>query len=85
MRSINQFGLADAVVDQAALANSIARFREQGIVLPTFAQLADPSRIDRSLDRRRATRTRPTPATCGGCTGTTTSPATASTCPITSC
>ena len=27
----------------------------------------------------------PTPATCGGCTGTTTSPAAASTCPSTSC
>ena len=26
-----------------ALANSIRRFREQGIVLPTFAQLADPT------------------------------------------
>ncbi|MGA1162810.1 MAG: pyridoxal-5'-phosphate-dependent protein subunit beta, partial [Ilumatobacteraceae bacterium] len=45
----NQFGLADRVVDEAALANSVARFREQGIVLPTFAQLADPTRIDPSL------------------------------------
>ncbi|MEP7114453.1 MAG: pyridoxal-5'-phosphate-dependent protein subunit beta, partial [Ilumatobacteraceae bacterium] len=42
----NQFGLADRVVDEGALANSIQRFREQGIVLPTFAQLADPSTID---------------------------------------
>ena len=42
----NQFGLADRVVDAAALANSVARFREQGIALPTFAQLADPSRVD---------------------------------------
>jgi hypothetical protein len=39
----NQFGLADRVVDEAALANSVARFRERGITLPTFAQLADPS------------------------------------------
>jgi len=46
---VNQFGLADTVVDAASLANSVARFREQGIVLPTFAQLADPSRIDRSI------------------------------------
>jgi hypothetical protein len=39
----NQFGLADRVVDHDALANSVRRFREQGIVLPTFAELADPS------------------------------------------
>lgn len=39
----NQFGLADRIVDEVALANSVARFRERGIVLPTFAQLADPS------------------------------------------
>jgi cysteine synthase len=45
----NQFGLADRVVDEQALANSVARFREQGIVLPTFADLADPSRCDPSL------------------------------------
>ena len=46
---INQFGLADTVLDQAALSNSVTRFREQGIVLPTFAQLADPSGIDPAL------------------------------------
>ena len=45
---INQFGLAESVVDPASLANSVARFREQGIVLPTFGELADPSRIDPS-------------------------------------
>jgi cysteine synthase len=45
----NQFGLADRIVDEKALDNSVRRFREQGIVLPTFAQLADPSRIDPSL------------------------------------
>ena len=42
----NQFGLADRVVDEAALANSVTRFRDQGIVLPTFAQLADPATFD---------------------------------------
>jgi cysteine synthase A len=41
-----QLGLADAVVDDNALANSARRFREQNIVLPTFAELADPARID---------------------------------------
>ena len=42
----NQFGLADRVVDEGALANSVQRFREQSITLPTFAELADPSKID---------------------------------------
>lgn len=46
---VNQFGLADTVLDEASLANSVARFREQRIVLPTFGQLADPSGIDRAL------------------------------------
>lgn len=41
-----QFGLADRLVDEEALANSVARFREQGISLPTFGELADPSTID---------------------------------------
>ena len=41
----NQFGLADRVVDAVSLANSVARFRERGITLPTFAELADPSTI----------------------------------------
>jgi cysteine synthase len=42
---VHQFGLADRVLDEASLANSVGRFRDQGIVLPTFAQLADPSTI----------------------------------------
>jgi cysteine synthase len=42
----NQFGLADRVVDEQSLANSVGRFREQGIRLPTFAQLADPTTFD---------------------------------------
>jgi cysteine synthase len=45
----NQFGLADRVVDTASLTNSVARFRERGIRLPTFAQLADPSSLDPAL------------------------------------
>ena len=39
----NQFGLADRIVDETALTSSVARFRERGISLPTFAELADPS------------------------------------------
>jgi len=42
----NQFGLADRVIDEASLARSVDRFRERGIVLPTFAQLADPMTFD---------------------------------------
>lgn len=42
----NQFGLADRVVDEAAVANSVQRFREQGITLPKFSELADPTTFD---------------------------------------
>ncbi len=42
----NQFGLADRIVDEVALSNSVERFRAQGIALPTFAQLADPSTFE---------------------------------------
>ena len=31
----NQFGLADRIVDEDALANSVERFRQQGTTLPT--------------------------------------------------
>ena len=44
-----QLGLANTVVDEKALANSVKRFAEQKIVLPTFAQLADPSTIPASI------------------------------------
>jgi cysteine synthase len=42
----NQFGLADRIVDETAIANSVRRFREQGITLPKFAELADPTTFD---------------------------------------
>ena len=41
----DQFGLADRIVDEEALANSVERFRARGITLPTFAQLAEPAAI----------------------------------------
>ncbi len=44
----SQLGLADRVVDDDALANSVDRFRERGITLPTFAELADPTTFDPS-------------------------------------
>ncbi len=40
-----QLGLAGSIVDPESRARSITRFREQGVVLPTFGQLADPSTI----------------------------------------
>ena len=43
-----QLGLADRVMDAASLENSIQRFAEQNIVLPTFAELAEPHRIPAS-------------------------------------
>ncbi len=45
----NQFGLADRLVDEGALENSVRRFAERGIVLPTFEQLANPSTVDVNL------------------------------------
>ena len=48
---ISQLGLADSVVDPVSLENSVKRFAAQNIVLPTFAQLADPSTIDPSITK----------------------------------
>jgi cysteine synthase A len=41
-------GLATEVTDQAAYDHALARFRERHIVMPTFAQLADPAAIPAS-------------------------------------
>jgi cysteine synthase A len=38
----DQFGLADRVVNPEVLANSVQRFRERGITLPTFEELSNP-------------------------------------------
>ncbi|HEY7565272.1 MAG TPA: pyridoxal-phosphate dependent enzyme [Acidimicrobiia bacterium] len=40
-----QLGLYDRVVDEPALMRTVARFRDRGIVLPTFSELADPNSI----------------------------------------
>ncbi len=40
-----QLGLADSIVDQQALDNSVALCVKNNVLLPTFAQLADPSLI----------------------------------------
>ena len=47
-----KLGLETEIVDRQAYDHSVSRFREAGIVLPTFAQLADPDRIpNRILER----------------------------------
>ena len=70
----NQFGLADRIVGENALANSAERFRQQGITLQTFAQLENPASFDHATKVAAASCTEPTPATGLACTGTTTSP-----------
>jgi len=45
---LDQLGLAGSVVDPESLERSLQRFRERRIVLPTFAQLANPSMIDQN-------------------------------------
>ena len=46
-----ELGLEKSIVDAGAYRNSVRRYRERGIVLPTFAELEDPARIP---DRVRA-------------------------------
>jgi cysteine synthase len=43
----DRFGLADRIVDDTVLANSVKRFAERNITLPRFAELAEPTSIDR--------------------------------------
>ena len=47
--------LATEVTDTIGRAHVIERFREQGIRLPTFAELADPSQIDPDITEALAT------------------------------
>ena len=43
------YGLVASIVDQGSYERSIQHFREARIVLPTFAQLADPSTMPREI------------------------------------
>lgn len=45
----DQFGLADAVVNPEVLATSVRRFRERGVVLPTFEQVTHPQAVPPDL------------------------------------
>ena len=40
-----QLGLADEIVDAGSLGESVARCSKNNVILPTFAQLADPTQI----------------------------------------
>lgn len=42
---LERLGLTTKVADEATVADTVARFKEQKITLPTFEQLADPSKI----------------------------------------
>ena len=46
---MRRLGLEREVVDPAVYESSVRRFREAGIVMPTFAQLADPSSMSADL------------------------------------
>ena len=47
-RLVNIYGLDSEVIDPAAVERTAQRFREQEIVLPTFAQLVDPHSAPRA-------------------------------------
>ncbi|MEY5039929.1 MAG: hypothetical protein RLZZ48_698 [Actinomycetota bacterium] len=47
----SQLGLATTIVSEESLAESVRKCAENGVVLPTFAQLADPSKIDPSITK----------------------------------
>lgn len=51
---MHRLGLERTLVDRDVYERTIRRFHEAGIVLPTFAQLADPSTIPGSIDRALA-------------------------------
>jgi cysteine synthase len=42
---MKRLGLEQTIIDSSVYENSVKRFREAGIVLPTFTQLADPTLI----------------------------------------
>ena len=53
-RPATKLGLEREIVDPERLARAVERFAAEGIVLPTFAQLADPSRIPAGVLARLA-------------------------------
>ncbi len=53
MQLSEKFGLFDRITDPPALARTVERFRDRSIVLPTFAQLADPVEYPARRSRTR--------------------------------
>ncbi|HET6964124.1 MAG TPA: pyridoxal-5'-phosphate-dependent protein subunit beta [Acidimicrobiales bacterium] len=51
MRRTQADPIQDDVVDEAVLERTVERFRERSIILPTFAQLADPTTIPAPIRR----------------------------------
>ncbi len=51
-RSTAMIPIIDRITDPASRANAVARYRERGIVLPTFAQMRDPSLIPEAVKAR---------------------------------
>jgi cysteine synthase len=51
---MRRLGLERDVVDPAVYERTVARFREAGIVMPTFRQLADPASIPADVTERLA-------------------------------
>jgi len=46
---MTRLGIQKCIVDPSTLERTAARFRERGIALPTFAELADPTRMASSI------------------------------------
>lgn len=44
--------ITDKIVDQSVLEKAISRYREKGIILPTFAQMQDPGLIPESIKNK---------------------------------
>ena len=57
-----KLGLETKIVDREVHARTVRRFKEAGILLPTFAQLADPSRIPDALASAAASADADSPA-----------------------
>ena len=49
---MRRLGLERALVDPAAVEHTVARFRTAGVLLPTFAQLADPTTVPAPVRER---------------------------------
>ena len=47
---LERFGLLQAVVDEDNYKSSVSRFQEENILLPTFEELADPTKISDSVN-----------------------------------